>query len=162
MTPVLLGSKVREGWPEVADFNDNVMKVGLAGGTLAYKNHVLRLNRTGRFEDVWLDLDYSPVYDDHGVPAGVLAIVIETTEAVKATNALRASEARLRFLDELGRATAASPDADEILRVTTRMVGEELGVSICAYAGMDADQDGFHRQLRDPTGRHGVPLAVVT
>ena len=29
--PHLLGSKVREGWPEVADFNDNVMKVGLAG-----------------------------------------------------------------------------------------------------------------------------------
>ena len=26
--PRLLGSKVREGWPEVADFNDNVMKVG--------------------------------------------------------------------------------------------------------------------------------------
>ena len=32
--PILFGSKVREGWPEVADFNDNVMKVGLAGGTL--------------------------------------------------------------------------------------------------------------------------------
>ena len=141
--PRLLGSPVRIGWPEVADFNDNVMKVGLAGGTLAYKDHVLRLNRTGRFEDVWLDLDYSPVYDDDGVPAGVLAIVIETTEAVKATHALRASETRLRFLDRLGRETAASPDADEILRVTTRMVGEQLGVSICAYAGMDSDQDGF-------------------
>ena len=32
--PELLGSKVREGWPEVADFNDHVMKVGLSGGTL--------------------------------------------------------------------------------------------------------------------------------
>ncbi len=141
--PRLLGSPVRVGWPEVAEFNDHVMKVGLAGGTLAYKDHVLRLNRTGHFEDVWLDLDYSPVYDDDGVPAGVLAIVIETTEAVKAINALRASETRLRFLDRLGRATAASPDADEILRITTRMVGEHLGVSICAYAGMDSDQDGF-------------------
>ena len=29
--PGLLGSKVREGWPEVADFNDNVMKVGPGG-----------------------------------------------------------------------------------------------------------------------------------
>jgi hypothetical protein len=29
--PVLFGSKVREGWPEVADFNDNVMRVGLSG-----------------------------------------------------------------------------------------------------------------------------------
>jgi hypothetical protein len=33
--PKLLGSKVREGWPEVADFSDHVMKVGLSGGTLA-------------------------------------------------------------------------------------------------------------------------------
>ena len=29
--PALLGAKVREGWAEIADFNDNVMKVGLAG-----------------------------------------------------------------------------------------------------------------------------------
>lgn len=141
--PRLLGSPVREGWPEVADFNDNVMKVGLAGGTLAYKNHVLRLNRTGRFEDVSMNLDYSPVYDDTGVPAGVLAIVVETTDAVRAAEALRASEARLRFLDRLGKQTAAILDADEILAITTRMVGEELGVSICAYGYMDSDQDGF-------------------
>jgi hypothetical protein len=29
--PQLLGSKVREGWPEAADFNDHVMRVCLAG-----------------------------------------------------------------------------------------------------------------------------------
>jgi hypothetical protein len=40
--PNLLGSMVREGWPEVADFNDRVMKVGLAGGTLAFKDRSLR------------------------------------------------------------------------------------------------------------------------
>jgi len=45
--PRLLGSKVREGWPEVADFNDHVMKVGLAGGTLAYRNQELTLHRRG-------------------------------------------------------------------------------------------------------------------
>ena len=141
--PRLLGSPVRQGWPEVADFNDNVMKVGLAGGTLAFKNHVLSLNRTGHFEDVWMNLDYSPVYDDAGIPAGVLAIVVETTDAVRAAEALRASEARLRFLDQLGKLTADIPDADEILAVTTRVVGEELGVAICAYGYMDSDQDGF-------------------
>ena len=36
--PQLLGSEVRKGWPEVADFNDQVMRACLAGGTLAYKN----------------------------------------------------------------------------------------------------------------------------
>ena len=82
--PRLLGSRVREGWPEVADFNDNVMRVGLAGGTLSYKDMVLTLHRRGVPEQVWMNLDYSPVLDEAGRPAGVLAIVVETTERVQA------------------------------------------------------------------------------
>jgi len=35
--PDLLGSARRNGRPEVADFNDNVVKVGLSGGTLHYQ-----------------------------------------------------------------------------------------------------------------------------
>lgn len=57
--------------------------------------------------------------------------------------ALRESESRLRFLDELGRATASLLDADEVLATTTRMVAEQMGVSNCAYADMDEDEDGF-------------------
>jgi PAS domain S-box-containing protein len=82
--PELLGKKVREGWPEVADFNDNVMDVGLAGGTLAYKDQELTLHRTGKPEQVWMNLDYSPVIDESGRPGGVIAIVVETTERILA------------------------------------------------------------------------------
>lgn len=67
--PRLLGSKVREGWPEVADFNDNVMRVGLAGGTLSYQDQELTLYRNGMAEQVWMNLDYSPVLDESGNPA---------------------------------------------------------------------------------------------
>ena len=88
--PHLLGSKVLEGWPEVADFNANVMRVGLAGGTLAYRDQHLVLNRHGRAEDVWMNLDYSPVLDEDGGPAGVLAIVVETTDRVVSERRLRA------------------------------------------------------------------------
>ncbi len=94
--PQLLGSKVREGWSEVADFNDHVMKVGLAGGTLAYKDQELTLVRYGVPEQVWMNLDYSPVLDETGRPAGVIAIVVETTERVLAERRLRASEALAR------------------------------------------------------------------
>ena len=93
--PALLGSKVREGWPEVADFNDNVMKVGLAGGTLQYKDAELALNRRGGLEPAWLDLFYSPVIDESGTPGGVIAVVIETTERVLAERATFAQRERL-------------------------------------------------------------------
>jgi hypothetical protein len=82
--PRLLGSRVREGWPEVAAFNDNVMQVGLAGGTRAYKDQELTLYRSGQPEQVWMDLDYSPVIDETGQPGGVIAIVVETTQRVLA------------------------------------------------------------------------------
>ena len=96
--PALLGSKVREGWPEVADFNDNVMKVGLAGKTLAYKDQELTLHRSGRPEQVWMNLDYSPVPDESGKPAGVMAVVIETTARVLADRAAVAELERQRLL----------------------------------------------------------------
>ncbi|TJZ89950.1 PAS domain S-box protein [Paracoccus gahaiensis] len=82
--PGMLGKPVREGWAEVADFNDNVMKVCLAGGTLSYVDQELTLYRNGRAEPVWMNLDYSPVLDETGRPMGVLAIVIETTARVLA------------------------------------------------------------------------------
>jgi PAS domain-containing protein len=82
--PSLLGSKVREGWPEVAAFNDHVMRVGLAGGTLVYRDQELTLDRSGHPEQVWMNLDYSPVLGESGEPAGVLCVLAETTARVSA------------------------------------------------------------------------------
>ena len=94
--PLLFGSKVREGWPEVADFNDNVMQVVLRGGTLSYRNQELTLHRSGVPEQVWMNLDYSPVLGANGRPEGVLAVVVETTQQVVAERALAKAEERLR------------------------------------------------------------------
>jgi PAS domain S-box-containing protein len=94
--PRLLGSRVREGWPEVADFNDTVMKTVLAGGTLSFRERELTLFRRGRAEQVWLDLDYSPVLDERNHPSGVIAIVIEVTEKVLAERRLQVERERFR------------------------------------------------------------------
>ncbi|NUT77132.1 PAS domain-containing protein [Pseudomonas sp. C1C7] len=102
--PYLLGSPVELGWPEVADFNRNVVDTCLAGGTLSYRNKELVLLRDGVPEDVWMDLYYSPVANDEGMPAGVMAMVVETTERViserlrqAAENAYRADNERVRL-----------------------------------------------------------------
>ena len=77
--PGLLGMRVREGWAEIAEFSDNVMKVVLAGGTLSYQDQEMRLRRAGQPEQAWMNLDYSPIVDEEGGVAGVMAIVVETT-----------------------------------------------------------------------------------
>jgi PAS domain S-box-containing protein len=140
--PKLLGSKVCEGWPEVAAFNDHVMRVGLAGGTLAYKDQELTLYRNGGPEQVFMNLDYSPVPGDDGRPAGVLAIVIETTERVMAERQRQVAEAEMRLerdraqgvLDNMGEAFVLL-DAEfrivdlnaEAMRLENRLKSELIG-----------------------------------
>ena len=98
--PGLLGSNVREGWEEVADFNDNVMRVGLAGRTLTYREQELTLYRDGLPQQASFDLDYSPVLDDAGRPVGVLAIAQEVTERVAAERWRSSERERLRYMFE--------------------------------------------------------------
>ena len=108
--PQLLGSKVRDGWAEVADFNDHVMKVGLSGRTLAYKDQELTLYRHGRPEQVWMNLDYSPVLDEAGQPAGVIAIVVETTQRVITERTLKDRENDLARVQKIARIGGVTVD----------------------------------------------------
>ena len=47
------------------------------------------------------------------------------------------------MVSQVKRAALCREDAGDILATTTRMLGEYLGVAVCAYADMDADEDGF-------------------
>ncbi len=112
--PGLLGARVLEGWPEVADFNRQVMEAGLSGKTLTFRDQRLVLLRHGQPEDVWMDLYYSPVVGETSKPDGVLAVVVETTERIRAEtkrseaeSALRNSEERLTFALEASRGAGA-------------------------------------------------------
>jgi PAS domain S-box-containing protein len=99
--PRLLGSNVREGWDEIASFNDNVIRHVLLGNQpLSYKDMELTLNRDGQFKRLWVDVDYSPVQDEHGQPIGVLAIVVETTERLLAERTRAEDYKRLAQLFE--------------------------------------------------------------
>lgn len=95
--PTLLGSDVRAGWPEVADFNDQVLRrVYHRGETLSFRDQELTLDRGGGPAPAWMDLDYSPVVDDDGAPLGVIAFVVETTARVAADRRLQDERLRLQ------------------------------------------------------------------
>lgn len=93
--PSIMGSSVLDSWPEVADFNRDIIERVLAGESIAFASQKFTLYRNGQAEDVWLNLDYSPVLDDDGSGLAVLAIVQETTSEVLAERALEESREKL-------------------------------------------------------------------
>jgi PAS domain S-box-containing protein len=109
--PALLGMPVVDAWPEVADFNRRVLETVLAGEALSFRDKHFNLTRRDIPEDVWVNLDYSPVRDANGVPAGALAIVVDTTPWVFAERAQRESESRFRTLADNIAAFAWMADA---------------------------------------------------
>lgn len=98
--PAMLGSKVREAWPEAADFNDHIMTEGLAGRSLYYRDLAMDIERNGEREQAWFNLDYAPVWGDDDCPAGVIAFVAETTSRIKDNAALRETENALRIAND--------------------------------------------------------------
>jgi len=95
--PDILGSDVLDAWPEAADWNRKVMATAFdRGETLSVRDMKLTLYRHGVGEPVWMNLDYSPIPNDDGSPAGVIAIVVETTGKVRAEERLSGERERLR------------------------------------------------------------------
>jgi len=148
--PRLLGSKVREGWPEVADFNDNVMKVGLAGGTLSYRDQELTLHRSGKPEPVWMNLDYSPIVDAGGAVVGVIAFVVETTAKVRAERWLSGEHDRLQTMFEQAPGFMAQlAGADHVIQSAN-----------AAYRALAGQRDLLGKPLREAIPET-VPQGVI-
>lgn len=79
-------------------------------------------------------------------------------ERLRAEQSLRDNAARLMFLDRLGSESGNATDAESLMRIATRLLGEHLGVSICAYADMEPDQDHF--TIRGDWSAPGSPSIV--
>ena len=169
--PRCLGSKARDSWPEIRDFNDRVLRTCLAGGTLSFVDQLLTLERNGRPEQVWLDLDYSPVIDDEGQAVGVLAIVHETTDKVRAQRWQANERERLRQMFEQApgfMAMLRGPDHvfDLVNPAYNQLIGHRdvLGMPV-RQALPEIDGQGFFELLdqvyRSGEAFSGTALSVV-
>jgi PAS domain S-box-containing protein len=81
-----------EVWDILAPMFHDVMK----GSSVSFPDFKLTLDRNGYDEDCYFDFSYSPIKKEDGVVGGLLVTVIETTEKVRATAALKESNARFR------------------------------------------------------------------
>ena len=93
--PEIFGMPALEAWPEIAEFNAGNLDRGMAGESWTLRDQELVLNRHGQLESGWMDLHYSPLLNDDGLPLGLLCIVRETTDRILVQKALARSEERL-------------------------------------------------------------------
>jgi PAS domain S-box-containing protein len=125
--PDALGTPVRRAWPEAVEFNDHVMRTGLAGDTLSFRDRPFTLYRDGVAERVWLNLDYSPVIDDDGRPGGVLCVLAEMTDQVAAQTALADSETHFRLMVDAVPQIIWIADADGRMEFLNRRFSDYTG-----------------------------------
>ena len=99
--PSALGRPGRESWHGFWDTLEPMLgHVRTTGETYHAKDHPFSVERDGRREEVYFDISYSPVRQDDGSVGGVLCIVSETTERVRAAHAVAEDKARLAQMFE--------------------------------------------------------------
>jgi signal transduction histidine kinase/ActR/RegA family two-component response regulator len=133
--PRAIGRPARENWAELwDDLGPLLSGVRNTGKTFFAKDRPFYIERQGYGETVYFDVSYSAVPDADGSIAGVLCIVSETTERVRAEAALRESEAKLRELNEtleqrIIERTRELEHANEALRQAQKMeaIGQLTG-----------------------------------
>ena len=100
--PGALGIPLSEAWPDVwADIEPLVARV-LDGETVTYEAMPLATTMRGVREETWWNFSFSPLRDDTGAITGLLNVTIDDSARVRAENALRAREERLRALVTAG------------------------------------------------------------
>ncbi|NNM72827.1 hybrid sensor histidine kinase/response regulator [Enterovirga aerilata] len=94
--PRALGRPARENWSELWDDLEPLLRrVRETGQTVAAKDRPFYIERHGYGEEVFFDISYSPVPLDDGSVGGVLCIVSETTERVRAQRQIVEERERL-------------------------------------------------------------------
>lgn len=146
-----LGRPFSETWREVWSELSPIANAALEGHATYIENYPLLIERGAGPEQVYFTFCYSPIRDAQGKVVGILDTVTETTATVFLTR-------RLAVLDAIGNAVANANDAESIMSATTRLLAEHLQVSNCAYADMDADEDGF--TIRGNWAAPGSPSIV--
>jgi len=158
----LLGSRVRKGWPEAAEFSDNVLKAGLAGQRLTYRDQELLLFRNGEQDRVRMNLDCSPLLDDEGMPAGIMVVFSEASTEVELKRALRAEHESLRRMFEQAPGFMAVMDGPDHRFVMVNQAYRDLvgGRDVVGKAAVEAlpeiEEQGFVALLNN-VYRSGEP-----
>ncbi len=91
--PSALGTSLPHLWPDAWEAVKPCVEKGFTGEASRFEDLPITMARYGTPEETWWTFSYSPVRDGTGRVVGLLCITNETTARVRATAALRESEA---------------------------------------------------------------------
>jgi PAS domain S-box-containing protein len=150
------------GWakavhPEDAETTLAAWKEAVAERTIFIFEHRLR---TAAGEWRRYAIRAVPVLGEDGRVREWVGVHTDVTAQREAEDALRDSEARLRFMSGLEEALRRSPAAPNAMLAAAEQLARRLDVSRCAYADVDADNDRF--VIRDDWTAPGVASSAGT
>ncbi len=94
--PAALGGTVPGIWPEIWDWNREMLEAGHRGELRSYRDQPMTLVRDGVAKTFIFDLFYTPVYEADGSIGGVLCTVVDNSDRSQMEARIAASAAELR------------------------------------------------------------------
>ena len=134
--PRAFGETVAVVWPELWDWNREMLDAGLRGELRAYRGQPLLLEREGSPQTVVFDLFYTPVYVADGCVGGVLCTCIDNSAQIATEQDLARSNTRFRTAMDAVHGVLWTNSADG------RMLGEQPGWAALTGQALD-DYQGY-------------------
>lgn len=91
----------------------------------------------------WVAAKGRGFFDDAGNCIRAIGTAIDITRRKQAELLQTLTQQRLHVMNRIEQATRPLVDAVEVMAVTTRLLGEHLGATRCAYADVEIDNDRF-------------------
>jgi PAS domain S-box-containing protein len=106
----------------------------------------------------WVAAKGRGLFDEAGVCRRAIGTAIDITRRKEDEARQRLVQQRLALLDSIERATRTLTEPSEVMQVTTRLLGEHLDATRCAYADVEPDNNRF--TIRSDWSRSGVPSSA--
>jgi PAS domain S-box-containing protein len=130
---------VAEAWPEIADWNTDMLRKVRGGHVETFRNQRMVLHRHGREDVIYFDLAYSPALDDSGEIGGMMVVVNEVTQEVLQDEMRTAAELRQRaMLDQMPGFAAVLTGPDHVFAYVND-----------AYREIGGEREYIGRPVRD-------------
>jgi PAS domain S-box-containing protein len=133
--PAALGGTVATVWPEIWDWNREMLQSGFRGELRSFHDQEMTLVRDGIKKTFIFDLFYTPVYEADGTIGGVMCTVVDNSDRVAMETRLAASEAELRRVTDAAPMLISYIDRQHVYRFANSTYTQWFGRDLSDVVG---------------------------